>query len=76
MGAQNGGGIPNQTHCDDFAAFTNTIGLVHMHTQGAEYTWSNRGHGRRHIAVHLDGVIKNLTWLSIWSLSLFISVKL
>lgn len=54
------------TAYDEFMAFTSMANLIHMHTHGAEYTWSNGRQQRCYIEVHLDRVLRNTTWVDSW----------
>lgn len=36
-----GGQLPNCITSEEFLAFSTTVNLVHMHTNGADYTWTN-----------------------------------
>lgn len=48
-----GGRPPVQIACQEFVAFTSSANLIHMQTQGAQYTWSNERGGNRHTEVRL-----------------------
>lgn len=52
--------------CDEFNTFSDTCDLIHMDTDGAKFTWTNRRHGRCRIDIYLDRALCNTAWYSIW----------
>lgn len=60
---------PARLVCEEFWAFRDSANLVHMHTHGADFTWSNGRESTRHTEVRLDKVIHNVAWINIWLIS-------
>jgi len=48
----------------DFLSWTNSNNLIHLHTRGAAFTWSNGRRGRFNIQRRLDRAICNQDWLN------------
>lgn len=46
----------------DFQDWTNSNNLIHIHTRGSSYTWSNGRSSRFHIQRRLDRTICNHEW--------------
>jgi endonuclease/exonuclease/phosphatase family metal-dependent hydrolase len=64
-----GGIIPHSLACSEFLHWTNVNDLIHLNTQGLQYTWTNRREGKAYIAQRLDRAICNEQWLTHWSIS-------
>lgn len=52
---------------EDFQNWTNCNSLIHLSTNGSQYTWSNGRKGRGHIEKRLERVICNHRWLDYWN---------
>jgi len=55
---------PARLAMEDFQQWTDTNNLIHMHTRGGAYTWSNGRRGRFNIQRRLDRVIVNEYWIN------------
>jgi ribonuclease HI len=53
----------------EFQSWTDAFNLVHLHTRGAAFTWSNGRGGTRHTERRLDRVICNQQWLDVCCVS-------
>ena len=62
-----GGCPPLQLACSDFKQMSDFCNLIHLHTIGAHYTWSNGWRTRGHIELRLDRSLCNPEWLDKWS---------
>ncbi|KAK2456861.1 hypothetical protein QL285_004189 [Trifolium repens] len=50
---------------EDFQKWTDDFNLIHLPTNGAEFTWDNGRGGLRHTERRLDRVICNQAWLDL-----------
>ena len=62
-----GGRLPLRIACSDFINWTNVHSLVHLDTNGAKFTWTNKREGGALIKQRLDRTICNDSWLDHWS---------
>jgi len=62
-----GGRIPLQIACYEFLHWTNVNSLIHLETNGAQLTWTNKREGGAFIAQRLDRAICNESWIDLWS---------
>jgi hypothetical protein len=63
-----GGKLPLQIACFEFLSWTSLHSLIHLETNGAKYTWTNKRDGGAFIAQRLDRAICNETWIDHWSI--------
>jgi len=60
---------PLQISCAEFRDWSNKNVLLHLETNGAKYTWTNKREGRAFMAQILDRAICNEQWLDHWNIS-------
>jgi exonuclease III len=53
----------------EFQSWTDSFNLIHLHTKGAAFTWSNGRGGNRHTERRLDRVVCNQRWLDLCCVS-------
>lgn len=63
-----GGRLPLHIACSNFVNWSNVNSLIHLNTNGAKYTWTNKREGGAFIAQRLDRAICNENWLDHWSI--------
>ena len=64
-----GGRLPLHISCFEFLEWTNMNALIHMDTNGAKYTWTNRREGGAFMAQRLDRAICNESWFDTWNIT-------
>jgi hypothetical protein len=55
---------PARLPMNDFQHWSDSNNLIHLHTKGAAYTWSNGRRGRNKTQKRLDRVIVNHDWIN------------
>lgn len=60
---------PSRVAMEEFQQWSDYNNLIHLHTRGASYTWSNGRKGRYNIQRRLDRVIVNHKWITAASTS-------
>jgi len=63
-----GGRIPLHVACYEFREWSNMHALIHIETNGAQFTWINRREGGAFMAQRLDRAICNEEWIDYWSI--------
>lgn len=63
-----GGKLPLQIACSEFLSWSNVNSLIHLDTNGAQFTWTNKREGGAFIAQRLDRAICNESWLDHWNI--------
>ena len=68
LGAQEklGSRLPLHIACSEFLGWTNLNSLIHLATNGAKYTWTNKREGGAFIAQRLDRAICTESWVDQW----------
>ena len=63
-----GGRPPLNIACSEFRDWSNMNALIHLATNGAQYTWTNRREGDAFMAQRLDRAIGNANWIDFWNI--------
>jgi len=62
-----GGRTPLKIACFEFSNWTNLNALIHLETNGAQFTWTNRRERWAFMAQGIDRAICNESWIDYWS---------
>jgi len=56
---------PARLHMTEFQQWSDLNNLVHLHTRGVSFTWSNGRRGRNNTQKRLDRVLVNQDWINV-----------
>ncbi|XP_019451698.1 PREDICTED: uncharacterized protein LOC109353792 [Lupinus angustifolius] len=59
--------LPAKTPCLEFKSFSDSAGLLHLNTLGAQFTWTNKKRGNALTEKRLDRALCNEDWLTCWN---------